>query len=150
VKRRAHIAGTAYDGGYAAPHGCFYDGVQGVELGALGGIGSTALAINDGDHIAGYVTTVDSYDRAFHFTGGVMTDLGTLGGHYSYGIGINNSNVIVGGSFLDASDNVLRAFVYMDNRMQDMHSLLDESGAGWVLTEARAINDKGQIVGTGT
>ena len=34
--------------------------------------------------------------------------------------------------------------------MTDLNLQLDSSGAGWVLTEARGINDSGQIVGTGT
>ncbi len=34
--------------------------------------------------------------------------------------------------------------------MQDLNALIDASGAGWVLVEARALNDRGQIVGSGT
>jgi uncharacterized membrane protein len=89
------------------------------------------------------------YVHAFHYFGGVMHDLGTLGGHYSYAIGINNSNVIVGGSFIDAADNIYHAFVSDGNTLVDLNSQLDASGVGWVLGEARAINDSGQIVGVG-
>ena len=78
-----------------------------------------------------------------------MRDLGTLGGHYSYANGINNSNVIVGGSFIDANDSIYHAFVTVSNSMVDLNGQLDATGAGWELTEARAINDSGQIVGVG-
>ena len=33
--------------------------------------------------------------------------------------------------------------------MFELQSLLDASGAGWTLTSATAINNRGQIVGTG-
>jgi probable HAF family extracellular repeat protein len=145
-----HIAGTAYDADYAAPHGFFYDGSKGVDIGALGGLGSSALALNDSDHLTGYLTTVDYFDHAFHYVNGAMTDLGTLGGHYGYGLGINNGNMIVGGSFVDGKDSVYHAFVYADGRMTDLNTVLDVTGAGWMLVEARAINDQGQIVGTAT
>jgi probable HAF family extracellular repeat protein len=78
-----------------------------------------------------------------------MTDLGTLGGNYSYAIAINNNNVVVGGSFVDGNNDVYHAFVSNGGSMVDLNSLLDASGDGWTLIEARAINDAGQIAGIG-
>ena len=43
----------------------------------------------------------------------------------------------------------MHAFLYREGRMQDLNDLIP-SGSGWVLEEARAINDRGQIVGFGT
>jgi probable HAF family extracellular repeat protein len=149
INRLGHVAGTAYDGAYAAPRAFLYDGTKGVEIGALGALGSTALSLNDADHVVGYATTVEYFDRAFHYVAGSIMDLGTLGGRYSYAIGINNSNAIVGGSFVDTADSVYHAFLYANGRMQDLNALLDATGAGWTLAEARAINDAGQIIGTG-
>ena len=40
------------------------------------------------------------------------------------------------------------AFVWQHGRAYDLNSCLS-NGAGWLLTDARGINDKGQIVGTG-
>jgi len=151
INNSGHIAGVAYDANYTAPQAFFYDGNTAVAIGSSGGQASTALALNDGDHIAGYLTTSLYFDHAFHWAVGVLTDARTLGqGHYSYGIGINNSNVIVGGSFVDAADTVYHAFVWANGTMQDLNTLLDTSGTGWTLTEARAINDAGQIIGLGT
>lgn len=145
-----HVAGTAYDSSYYTPHAFFYNGSTAVDIGNLNGEGSSALAINNSDHIVGYLTTTNWFDHAFHYFGGVMTDLGTLGGHYSYANAINNSNVIVGGSFIDAGDSVYHAFVTVNNTLVDLNTRLDATGAGWTLVEARAINDAGQIVGVGT
>ena len=76
--------------------------------------------------------------------------MGTLGGPESYAISINNSNILVGGSFLDPDYAEYHAFIVVSNAMVDLNSLVDDSGSGWVLTEARAINDAGQIAGLGT
>lgn len=144
-----HVAGTAYDNNYTAPHAFFYNGTAAADLGAFGGTGSSALAINSSDTIAGYLTTTSSYDHAFSYSGGTVTDLGTLGGHYSYGLAINNSNVIVGGSFTDSLDSVYHAFICANGTILDLNQMLDKTGAGWTLVEARAINDAGQIAGVG-
>jgi probable HAF family extracellular repeat protein len=72
-----------------------------------------------------------------------MTDLGTLGGPYSLAYDINDSRQIVGEAYL--SEDVDHAFVYADGIMTDLNTLTP--GSGWTLTQARAINDLGQIVG---
>jgi probable HAF family extracellular repeat protein len=143
------VAGTAYDQLYTWPRAFFYDGSKAKDIGALDGVAASALSINDSDAITGYLTTTDFFDHAFRFSNGVMTDLGTLGGHYSYAISINNSNIIVGGSFTDDLDSIYHAFIWNGNTMQDLNDLLPP-GTGWVLGEARCINDLGQIAGTGT
>jgi probable HAF family extracellular repeat protein len=148
INALGHVAGTAYDARYTAPHAFFYNGSTSVDLGVFGGQGSSAFAINDQDIIVGYLTTSSSFDHAFIYTSGV-TDLGTLGGHYSYALGINNSNVLVGGSFVDSKDSIYHAFIWSNGAMTDLNTALDATGAGWTLVEARAINDAGQISGMG-
>jgi probable HAF family extracellular repeat protein len=69
-----------------------------------------------------------------------MTDLGTLGGCYAYGI--NASGQVVG-----QSSNG-HGFLYSGGVMTDLNSLLP-AGSGWQLVNANAINDSGQIVGDG-
>ncbi len=90
-----------------------------------------------------------------------ITDLGTLPGRTSsvafglndmYAInsaktstayGINDDGVVVG--FGNAG-----TFIWKESYgMLDLQSLLDDSGTGWDLQQARAINDLGQIVGYG-
>jgi probable HAF family extracellular repeat protein len=149
INEAGHVVGIAYNAAFTTPRAFFYNGSTTVDIGHLGGGNASALAINDDDHIAGYSTTPGGFDHAFHYQDGGMTDLGTLGGNYSYAIAINNNNVVVGGSFVDGNNDVYHAFVSNGGSMVDLNSLLDASGDGWTLIEARAINDAGQIAGIG-
>jgi probable HAF family extracellular repeat protein len=108
----------------------------------LGGTGGSAKGTNDLGQIVG-----QSAGDAFLDSGGVMTDLGRLAnGTGSIAYDINNGGVIVGSgmhtSFADT------AFIYRNGVITNLNSLIDPT-SGWSLTEARAINDEGQIVGTG-
>jgi probable HAF family extracellular repeat protein len=150
INDSGHVAGTAYNGSYSVAHAFFYNGTTAVDIGSLSGQGASGSAINNNDQIAGYSTTSAGVAHAFRFASGVLTDLGTLGGHWSYGNGINNNNVIVGGSYIDAADLIYHAFVSAGNSLTDLNTNVNSSGAGWVLVEARAVNDAGQIVGVGT
>lgn len=149
INASGHVAGAAYDPAFTAPRVFFFDGLNAADLGAFGQAGATALAINNSDTLAGYLTTTSSFDHAFVYSGGNATDLGTLGGHYSYALGINNSNVLVGGSFTDSQDSIYHAFVASGGVMVDLNNQLDQTGTGWTLIEARAVNDADQVAGVG-
>jgi MYXO-CTERM domain-containing protein len=70
------------------------------------------------------------------------TDIGTLGGVYTYSHGINESGQIVGRSGL-AGDSPWHAFLYTAGAsMRDLGSL------GGPYSEAFDVNDLGQVVGT--
>ena len=150
LNEAGRIAGTGYNNGWTSWHAFYYDGVNTIDLGTFGGQNSSALSINNSNVIVGYYTLSGGFDHAFRYALGSMTDLGTLGGDYSYANGINNSNVVVGGSYTNPSNTVFHAFIWATNVMKDLNTLLDATGAGWTLMEARAINDAGWIVGTGT
>src|SRR5205823_2335405 len=56
---------------------------------------------------------------------------------------INSFDRVVGSS--------THAFTWTpDEGILDLNDLLDSSGANWILTGARGINDSGQIVGSGS
>ncbi len=78
---------------------------------------------------------------------GSPTNLGTLGGDNSYGLGVNDAGKVVGSSYT-ASNTDLNAFLWNGTTMINLNDVSDVT-AGWVLSEARSINSLGQIVGYG-
>jgi probable HAF family extracellular repeat protein len=62
----------------------------------LGGGGSSATAINAAGQVVGARHTTEGETHAFLWENGVMTDLGTLGGHYSAAYGINPAGEVAG------------------------------------------------------
>lgn len=143
-------------------HACLWrvsgKAIRSRDLGTLRGwANSYAYGINDRGKIIGSVsnakgrpygvdTDKEDMDRrveAFLWGGDKMMGLGTLPGcRDSEAYGINNSDAIVGSSGH-------RAFVWQSGKMQDLNVLLP-AASGWILEEARAINNKGQIAGSGT
>ena len=85
-------------------------------------------------------------DSACIWRGTDREDLGSLGVK-SMAEGINNPGQVVG--WCQLYNDSVRAFVWEDGAMSDLNSLIP-SGSGWVLGEALAINNSGQIVGGGT
>jgi probable HAF family extracellular repeat protein len=81
-----------------------------------------------------------------------MRDLGTLGGNFSWAVGINNSGWVVGESTLPPGDKVDIAFVYYSGTMYDLSKMIPSSSGWKYLTSASfsGINDCGQIVGQGS
>jgi probable HAF family extracellular repeat protein len=146
-----HVVGVAYDLFYVNSDALFYNGTSSSLLAKPAGLANAvALAINNNGRVVGYGSEASNLSaRAIRWDNGTATDLGSLGGNYSYALAINNSNVVVGGSFTDTNHTVYHAFVCVSNTLLDLNQLLDETGVGWELTEARAINDRGQIAGVG-
>jgi chitinase len=149
INNSGHVVGAAYNNNYSSPKAFHYDGVGIVLLGNLGGGNSFALAINNQNTIIGYSSVVGGAEHAFFRQGGTLVDMGTLGGGYSYALDNNDAEIIVGGAFADQGNLVYHAFVYQNGTMMDLNNKLDSSGTGWVLVEARAINNAGQITGVG-
>jgi len=118
-----------------------------VAIGSLGGQLTTARDLNNRDDVVGDGDVGDGEHHAFLFSGGRLRDLGTLsGGKQSSAYAINERGDIVG--FSDGSNRSARAVIITDGVMRDLNGLIP-AGSGWVLTEARDINDSGRIVGTG-
>ena len=124
-----------------------YHGGKVVEIGTFGGNVSIAVTINTSGQVVGYAKLPGGDERAFLFAHGKMKNLGTLpGGTQSFAYGIDDRGRVVGSS--DAKDSPLRAFIYSDGVMQDLNKLIPDD-SGWLLTEAKGINESGQIVGYG-
>jgi probable HAF family extracellular repeat protein len=129
---------TLVDNAFLYNHGKMTD------LGTLGGSDSLANDINDRGTIVGLSSTASGANHAFLFSHGHMTDLGTLGGGQSVAGAINDSAEVVGTSLTSAG--VSHAFLDKHGKMIDLNSLIPAT-SGFVIDDAEAINDRGQIVG---
>jgi len=127
----------------AATHGFFYNGGPLIDIGVPSGFTSSqANGVGQFGAVVGEVLTDTLSAEAFLWTSsGGMTLLGTLGGD-SDAFGVSATGVVVG------SSNGA-AFIYDSGHMTDLNTVLNATGAGWQLQQALAINDRGQIVGTG-
>lgn len=119
-----------------------------IDLGTFGGQFSETLGVNDkGEAVGTAATTMFRLNNAFLYTGGVKKDIGNLGGTMPYAVAydINNRSQVVGSSTSSVGD---RGFLYQGGSMVAIDTLLVGT-SGWSVREARAINDYGQIAGTG-
>ncbi|MBN2019345.1 MAG: DUF3466 family protein [Sedimentisphaerales bacterium] len=149
-------------------HACLFDTPRGdnnIDLGTLTGDSSIAYSINDYGWIVGQASVTSNsliyLDHACLFDptgGGDNTDLGILAGYAnSVASFINNNNQIVGWvtSSLSSSpyyNHGQRACLFDpsgNGNNIDLNNLIVPL-SGWVLNEARCINNNGWIVGTGT
>jgi probable HAF family extracellular repeat protein len=96
------------------------------------------FGINDNGQIVGDI--LGPATHAFLYASGTATDLGTLGGLYSEGFGLNNFGQATGFSSVSGYDPK-HAFLYTDGTMVDLGTLGGTSSRGI------AVNDNGQVVG---
>jgi len=131
-----------------------YSGGRIMDLGTLPGFtDSVGNAINDRSEVAGVATRPDPAPdsvltvHAFTAKAGLLQDLRPDGKALYLSSGINAAGSVVGGVITLRDQD--RAFVFRNDRLV----VLDElavGAAGWELQEADAINDAGDIVGSGT
>ena len=107
------------------------------DLGTGGWDSSTAYGMNDNGQVVGRVALNDNQTWNAILFGGPI-----LGGTQSTAWDINNDGLIVG-------ESGGQAMLWEDGQMKNLNSLIDPA-SGWTLQSARAINEKGQIVGKGS
>ena len=149
INESGQIVGYSYITGDNYCHAFLYENNQMTRVEFSSGNFSIATAINESGQIAGY-----SNGRAYLLSNGVSQNLGALKEDdiISYPYGLNNLGQVVGISGTDYSifDDEWKgsAFLYSEGQMKDLNSLIS-SNSGWTLDVAKAINDNGQIVGSG-
>jgi len=72
----------------------------------------------------------------------IVTDLGTLGGSQSTGLGLSENGLVVGGSYI-AGDSKLHPFLWTQGVMQDLGSLAGFGGQAY----ATGVNSAGTVIG---
>jgi probable HAF family extracellular repeat protein len=120
--------GTRYCGANELGQGITW--VYGVN-GTRQAVGITNLFREDGSYLATHAAVWD---------GGVVTDLGTLGGQTSLATAINENGVVAGYSNL-AEGYAMHAFIFADGQMKDLGTL------GGTLSYPTSINCDGLVVG---
>src|ERR1017187_5815654 len=144
IDNSGNIVGRSDTGSDAALHAFLYSGGVWSDFGGPPGAqGGEATAVSSGQ-VAGTLNDPFGGTVAFLWTAANgMTPLGALApGGNSQAFGVNASGDVVG-----SSDGV--AFLFHDGQMVDLATRV-LSSSGWQFSQAVAINNLGQIVGTGT
>jgi probable HAF family extracellular repeat protein len=114
-----------------------------------GGASADAVTINNRGDVSGSYDAGPTlykffgYSHGFIYRNGLLTDLGTLGGWFSYGYGINNADQVVGiATALPGYASSYEAFLWTNGTMKAI------GGGQSTNFTPEAINDNGWITGT--
>jgi probable HAF family extracellular repeat protein len=149
VVGHAELSSVDPNTGLLQGHAFLLDRGQKIDLGTLGGRDSVAINVNSRGQVIGFAEAALDKDPDLDFVpfrpalwqGGVVKDLGTLGGKLRVAFIINRQGQGAGTSTLPG-DAEYHAFFWKDGRMQDLGTL-----PGDTLSNGNGLNGKGQIVG---
>lgn len=120
----------------------------------LSGVWATGYQINNHEQIAGMTYVIPDTESVdipciWEFNGN-RTDVMYLDAPFGWALGINDNSQLVG--FIETehgnTQDVRIAFLWDKAKLYDLNDLIPPD-TGWVLNEARDINNKGEIVGWG-
>jgi uncharacterized membrane protein len=148
VVGHANISGAITRFGDTVTHCALWSGTRFTDLGSLGGPSCTAVHINARGQVVGKAWPNDTNVSPVEWQDGHLSVLSTYPGDPDgAALGINNQELIVGGSFTTPGVPV-RAVMWHEGRIVDLNGLIP-AGTGWHLQLAIRINEVGQIVGDG-
>jgi probable HAF family extracellular repeat protein len=150
INNLRHVAGFANDYGnpnaFTGDSSFLWTGPGEIEFlpGLPGTTDTMAFAINDRDQVVGYSGFGYATGSAVLWEDGVVSELEGPGGAYiGYtAVSINNAGTVIGFG-TTPNFGLISAFVWHDQKIR----LLPPLESGDILTQASAVNDKGQIVG---
>ncbi len=158
INNNGQIIGYSYLSDGVAMRATLFDtsGGSNIDLGKLAGSrSSAAYAINSsglvvGESYTNYYTLYFpdsgppwwSHATLFSTVGDAPIDLGTLGGVNSTAWDINDEGVVVGRAQLTTGE--MRAFIWDGGLMTSLDALIAPD-SGWILYDAKAINNLGQV-----
>lgn len=110
----------------------------------------TAWSVNSAGSAVGEFTPAGQTSRRAYLYSTILgfTSLGSLNASSSFASSINSSGNVVGTNQGGSGGFGIVAVLYSNGHVTDLNTLLP-AGSGWILTQANAINDNGQIVGDG-
>jgi len=152
MNERGQIVGTSYtsstpnpDTGIPTIDPFLWENGSMVDLGTLGGTVGVANFVNNRGQAVGVMNLAgDLSAHPFFWDRGVLTDIGTFGGSNGEALWISNPGLAVGRADFPG-DFIHHAFVWKNGVMTDVGVV-----PGDLCTNGRAINSRGQAVGTST
>jgi probable HAF family extracellular repeat protein len=151
INNAGKIVGNEYVGdGITKSYIINSDNSNPVLIETLGGRASHARAINNNNQVVGSsdYSVNNIFQHAFLYSNGQLRDINGFNAPQSFAYDINDAGSIVGNINLTTFGDP-RAFVHDGTTMRNLNSLIPQN-SGWILQEARGINNAGQIVGRGT
>lgn len=123
---------------------------KGGKIGTLAIPGGLQMAVpmaaNDKEIFVGAGVTEDRSVKPVGWGNGKTGFLPVPGNKQGLALGINNENQVAG--VIEVEGGEAHAAVWSNGKVIDLNDAIDKRG-GWTLVQARGINNKGYVVGTG-
>ncbi|WP_374673082.1 hypothetical protein [Ideonella sp.] len=150
LSNKGHVVGYSTARGQQGTRAVMWSSAGGLtNLGAGLAGSSNARGVNDNGTAVGYHIAPGAYSRPIIWSGTTPVDVGTLGGAQGWVNGINNQGSAVGASSKVGTETP-HATLWQAGAVLDLNDLVDPSQLDpneWLLTEAMAINGRGEITG---